>query len=44
MPVMDGYEVTRQIRALTSPYSPVPIVAATAGVTQEERRLCTTPE
>ena len=37
MPVMDGYEATRKIR-LTHP--DLLIIAATAGVTAEERRRC----
>lgn len=37
MPVMDGYEACRQIRSLPSD---VPIIAATASVTFEERKCC----
>ncbi|WP_262965481.1 PAS domain-containing hybrid sensor histidine kinase/response regulator [Methylobacter psychrophilus] len=36
MPVMDGFEATRQIRALPG-FSTLPIIALTAGVTEEER-------
>ena len=40
MPVMDGYEATRAIRALAGPRSKTLIIAATAGVTAEERQRC----
>ena len=36
MPVMDGHEATRRIRALDTPHSKTPIVAMTAGVVREE--------
>ena len=36
MPVMDGLEATRHIRALETPHSKTPIVAMTAGVVREE--------
>ena len=39
MPVMDGYEATKQIRKLPQ-FSSLPIIALTAGVTEEERELC----
>ena len=40
MPVMDGYEATRQIRLLPPPCNSVLIIAATAGVTTDEQKLC----
>jgi len=40
MPVMDGYEATRRIRQLGGERAKMPIFAATAGVTVEERRKC----
>ena len=40
MPVMDGFESTRQIRALQGRAAQVYIIAATAGVTLEERKSC----
>ena len=40
MPVMDGLEATRRIRALAGPASQTPIVALTAHVGQAERELC----
>lgn len=40
MPVLDGYEATRRLRASTSINAGVLVVAATAGVTAEERKLC----
>ncbi len=40
MPILDGYQATRQIRQLPAPIGQVPIVAVSAGVTLEERRLC----
>ena len=38
MPVMDGFEATRQIRALDSDVGHVPIVAVTANSLPEDRR------
>jgi len=41
MPVMDGYEATRQIRAdSTGPNHEIPIVALTAHVTAADREMC----
>lgn len=40
MPVMDGLEATRRIRALDPPLSDTPIVAATAAATAEEVQRC----
>jgi CheY-like chemotaxis protein len=40
MPVMDGLEATRRIRALPPPAGRVPIVRLTASVAPDERRLC----
>ena len=40
MPEMDGYEATRRIRAM-SEYDGLPVIAMTAGVTREEREMCT---
>ena len=40
MPVLDGYEATRQLRAARGINANVLVVAATAGVTTEERKLC----
>jgi len=39
MPVMDGYETTKRIRAQPR-FTHLPIIALTAGVTQEERGQC----
>jgi PAS domain S-box-containing protein len=39
MPIMDGFEATRQIRGLPG-FSALPIIALTAGVTKEERKRC----
>ena len=39
MPVMDGFEATRQIRSLPQ-FKALPIIALTAGVTEEERGQC----
>lgn len=40
MPVMDGYDSTRQIRALAGPRSKVPIIALTANVQAEDVAKC----
>jgi two-component system, sensor histidine kinase SagS len=37
MPVMDGMEATRRIRALPAPYQSIPILALTASVMPDER-------
>ena len=42
MPVMDGLEATRQIRALDRPDAKtVPIIAMTANLFEQDRRACT---
>ena len=38
MPVMDGYEATRQIRALDSPLAGIPIIALSANALEEDKR------
>lgn len=40
MPVMDGFEATRAIRALDAPVSQVPIIAVTANVMEGQRDKC----
>ena len=42
MPVMDGFEATRQIRSLEKQQKkrPTPIVALTAGVQSHEKEQC----
>ncbi len=40
MPVMDGYEATRRIRAMDAPASDIPIVAMTANVFREDVERC----
>jgi CheY-like chemotaxis protein len=40
MPVMDGIEATRRIRALPSPLGEVPIIGLTANVMEAERQRC----
>ena len=40
MPVMDGYEATRQIRLMPKPYSILPILAVTANTADSDRRRC----
>ena len=39
MPVMDGLEATKAIRQLSRPDAQLPIIAATAKVTEEDRRV-----
>jgi two-component system sensor histidine kinase/response regulator len=40
MPVMDGFEATRAIRALETPIAQVPIIAVTANVMEGQRDKC----
>jgi CheY-like chemotaxis protein len=40
MPVMDGLEATRRLRAMTSPAARMPIVALTANAMDEDRQRC----
>ncbi|MEM7405021.1 MAG: response regulator [Pseudomonadota bacterium] len=40
MPVMDGFEATRQIRALDGPVGRIPIIAMTANTMTGDRELC----
>mgnify|MGYP003303717674 CR=1 FL=1 len=42
MPVMDGYEASRQIRALNRPFAKtIPIIAVTANAFVEDIKECT---
>ncbi|HHN74296.1 MAG TPA: response regulator [Acidobacteria bacterium] len=40
MPVMDGFEATRRIRALGREYERLPIIAMTANATRRDQREC----
>lgn len=39
MPVMDGYEATKQIRSLKSEFSKIPIIAMTANAFEEDKKM-----
>jgi CheY-like chemotaxis protein len=41
MPVCDGYEATRRVRALDGAVSRIPIIALTANAGADDRRQCT---
>ena len=38
MPVLDGVEATRRIRAMSGPMSSVPIIGLTANIMEDEHR------
>lgn len=40
MPLMNGYEVTKLIRASKEPYATVPIIAYTASQQEQDKRIC----
>ena len=40
MPIMDGYEATRQIRELEQTEQPIPIIALTANAQDSDREQC----
>ena len=40
MPIMDGFEATKEIRKSSAKYANIPIVALTAGVMAEDLEKC----
>lgn len=40
MPVMDGYQATREIRSLHTPNAQIPIIALTANAFEEDKKKC----
>lgn len=40
MPIMDGFEATRNIRRSNTPYANIPIIAVTGNVTTDDEKKC----
>lgn len=40
MPVMDGYQATKEIRSMNTPLAQIPIIALTANAFEEDKNKC----